>query len=376
MFRLALILLLFATGLLSSCEEYENKPVTNTAGKLDELMFIVNDKYIEQALSDSLIFHFGRPYPGLPQLHEPLFPMKIRSFKRYLRNRDVFNQYRNLIFVSPFDDDTKINRFIKKEIGKQNITKVNSNSDLFYFIKKNQYASPQLVIYLFAPDIKSLTSRLRKHKEELFEIIKQSENEKFEKVVFAKGENIKASQSITRLFNFSLKIPSDFHIAEQNNNFLRLARVTKFFDKKENLQKKILVSIMIEKFSLDSIDYVQNVHDDKIEASGMIAYPFSLTDSLFKYHVIGMDSTYHPYVDKDQLLFQKVIHRKDITILENRGLWRLDKPFMGGPVYNYTFIDKERKNLIVMSSYVFAAGADKRKIIRKIELIFSTLSFP
>jgi uncharacterized protein DUF4837 len=376
MFRLVPIVLLFIVGFLSSCEDYEQKVITNTAGSLDELMFILDDKYIEQPLSDSLIFHIGRPYPGLPQLHEPLFPMKIRSFKRYRKNTEVFNQYRNLIFVSPLDDQTKIDQFIKKEVGKNNLQKVHSNPDFFYFIKKNQFASPQLVIYMFAPDLKSLTTRLRKHKTALFDIIKQSENLKFSKVVYAKGENKKASKRISEVFGFSLKIPYDFHIAEQNDRFIRLARVTKFFDKKENIQKEILVSIMVEKFSLDSTDYIKSIRDEKNESLGMLAYPFSLTDTLFKNHVIGFDSTYHPYIDKDQLLFQNVIQQKDITIIENRALWRLDKPFMGGPVYNYTFIDKKRENLIVMSSYVFAAGTDKRKIIRELELIFSSLTFP
>ena len=62
--------------------------------------------------------------------------------------------------------------------------------------------------------------------------------------------------------------------------------------------------------------------------------------------------------------------------IELRGLWKLENDFMGGPFVNLSVLDQKNNRIVCVDGYVYAPGEDKRNLIRQVEAIMHTLSFP
>lgn len=361
--------------ILISCENYDEYRKNLTGGDVDEIMFIIDDRHLEAALSDSLIYHFAVPFPGLPQYHEALFPIKIRSFNRYAAAPDIFHKYRNLAFVSVFTEESKINRLIQGSLGRERVQQAIDDGKLFYYIEKNKFAKPQLVIYLFAPTLDLFYSRLNKHKQALFDEIKEAETHLLHKKVYGQGRNVKAINVIKGKFGIQVDIPSKFMTYKEDSNLVWVAQEYEFRDKLENITKQVKLNILIRSFPIAEESGFLDLQDTMIEKHGVLPYPFIFRDSITSTHVYGSDSSYTMYIDKIRPLYQRALNINEVVVLENRGLWRLDMPYMGGPFYTFAFMDQDNKNLIIMDSYIYAAGSDKRKMLREMETIFSTLQY-
>jgi hypothetical protein len=61
---------------------------------------------------------------------------------------------------------------------------------------------------------------------------------------------------------------------------------------------------------------------------------------------------------------------------EMRGLWTLEKGFMGGPFVTLVTKDEVNNRFIMLDGFVYAPGEDKRELLRQVEAILYTVSFP
>ncbi len=59
-----------------------------------------------------------------------------------------------------------------------------------------------------------------------------------------------------------------------------------------------------------------------------------------------------------------------------RGLWELHGDFMGGPFVSYTVVDERHNRVVTLDGFVYNPGHDKRDLLRQIESLLYTLSFP
>ena len=103
-------------------------------------------------------------------------------------------------------------------------------------------------------------------------------------------------------------------------------------------------------------------------------YPFSIIDTLAKKYVHGVSPQYPIYVDKARPVYQKEREIKGIKVLDSRGLWRCDNPFMGGFFYTLTFENPKNGDLDVIFGFVYAAGSEKRPLFRKMDAMYETLT--
>ena len=62
-----------------------------------------------------------------------------------------------------------------------------------------------------------------------------------------------------------------------------------------------------------------------------------------------------------------------LTGAELRGLWESVNDKMGGPFYEFSFIDKTGENVISVGGFVYAPEEDKRDYLREVEAIVKTV---
>ena len=55
-----------------------------------------------------------------------------------------------------------------------------------------------------------------------------------------------------------------------------------------------------------------------------------------------------------------------------RGLWKLEKAFMGGPFISHTILDESRNRVVTVEGFVYAPRLDKRLYVREVEAILYT----
>lgn len=71
---------------------------------------------------------------------------------------------------------------------------------------------------------------------------------------------------------------------------------------------------------------------------------------------------------------------REVNVLNNfgyemRGLWRFDRPIMGGPFISLSMVDKKNERVITVDGYVFAPKFDKREFLRELEAIAYSLNY-
>jgi len=50
--------------------------------------------------------------------------------------------------------------------------------------------------------------------------------------------------------------------------------------------------------------------------------------------------------------------------------------FMGGPFINYTMVDQRHQRVVTIDGYVYYPSKDKKNLLRQLEALIYTLSFP
>jgi hypothetical protein len=58
---------------------------------------------------------------------------------------------------------------------------------------------------------------------------------------------------------------------------------------------------------------------------------------------------------------------------ELRGLWESVNDKMGGPLYEFSFVDNTGENVISVGGFVYAPEEDKRNYLRDVEAIVKTV---
>ncbi len=251
--KLALVSILFS--LLISCSSGESKLVLqHSAGQVNQLLVVMNAKLWQGKEGDVLREVTGEEVLGLPQT-EPQFKVNQISPSVF---KNLFKTQRNILMVG---------------LGKEN----------GFVVKKDVYASPQVVV-----------SIVGKNKEDLIRII----NENRQKIIASfKNEDIKLLQKKNRKSLFdtsklktfneigvSLEIPFKFKLVDDTGDFLWMRR---------RIKQGQSMNIIVYELPIKSLDDEQGKNI------------VSVRDTIGKKHIPGQyDGT---YLITEQALFASYI---------------------------------------------------------------------
>ncbi len=355
-------------------DEAEDRLPTS-GGDLDEVMIIVDDIDFQTDFDSMLIYAFFEPYPGLPQLYEPLLPIKIREWKRYSNAPDLFGKYRQLAFVGILEEKSDISLKVQQAIGKDLFQQAYRDDELFFAVERNKYSKPQLVLYLFAPTREILIERVLEHKHKLVNTVKEHENKRLKKLLLGGKKLARFTEHVAAHMHFSMDMPGDYSVMAKNDSFIWVRAEEAVIDKQENLTKQIKRDWLVRSYDVEDNLDESKLTNPALDEQPVTDYPFILRDNLLARHIMGKDSSYHPYTDIVRPLFQEQQQYGEVDALVSRGLWRLDLPFMGGPFINATFYTPDSTHLIMVDGFIYAAGSDKRRLIREYEALLSTIKY-
>ena len=177
--------------ILFSCTEKQkselNNPsfLPNASGENNEMLIVMDSTKFKGKIGRTLVDIYSSYVPGLPQ-PEPMFdliyikPRKFNSILKYAKN---------IIVAFTLEGNSLDSDILRKNFNQESIKKIESDSSLFYFTRRNQYAKGQVVLYLFSKDDNELHNKLTKNRKSILKFFEDELKKRIDIEIFRKVEN-------------------------------------------------------------------------------------------------------------------------------------------------------------------------------------------
>ncbi len=309
--------------ILGACDSDKQPLLPKVTGKPGEIVLVMDEYYWGSEIGAFFRETFSRPVLSLPQ-DEPIYDI-VRIPSSGFNN--IFKSHRNII-----------------------LTKISSrNQKPRIIVQRDIWAKPQIVINVIGPKDSTTLNYLIENKEKLVSLIDQAEIDRI--VQNYKKNRAKGIDQVLRTeHNLSISVPAGYNL------------------------------------DIDSARFIWISHEPSNRTQGILIYYYDYTDpntftkdflvkkrnAYTRRFVPGPNKGSYMSVESEAPVYFREYTRNDRYFAEVRGLWKLEKGFMGGPFISITTLDEPRNRVVTVDGFVFAPGKDKRNYLREIEAILQT----
>ena len=321
------ICILFTIGLfLSSCVGNDKFILRNSIGKINKVMVVAKASDWNGDIGKEIRNSFGELMVGLPQPESLLKVSQVAP-----------NGFGNMMKVA------------------RNILVIGVSDEEKYFVRKNVYAQPQTIIYVYAKDKEGVIKMFKKHKKEIIKTVIQSDINMTQNL-FKKNKLDDTQFKTLQNLGVSLTIHNKFKTVDDTGDFLWLRHHLTSGIAKTGSNNILVYSVPLEDETQvsDSIIAVRN-------RIGKKYIPGSNPETMY----MITDEAYTPFT------FDAVIDGK--KAYETRGKWEVKNDFMAGPFLNYTILDKQRNRLLIFEGFTYAPSVSKRAFLFELEAIAKSM---
>jgi hypothetical protein len=322
--RTIILLALLIMVTAPACKQKERKGLLPmVTGKPGEIILVIEPYLWESELGQFFADFCNEPYDALP-VDEPSYTLVHIPSDGFNR---IFKGHRNIILTD-----------ISSQYQKPRI-----------IVQRNVWARPQLLIKVAGAKDSSLMAYLRENSQKLRDLIETEERNRT--IENYKKNRAKGIDEILRQeHHVSISVPAGYGVG------------------------------------VDSTDFVWLTHELSDLTQGVLIYYYPYTDTntftreylirkrnefTRKYVPGPVAGSYMKTETEYPVIFRE--HAKNGSYMaEMRGLWRLEKGFMGGPFISHTMLDEKRNRVVTVEGFVYAPSLDKRLYVRELEAILYT----
>lgn len=320
--------------LLSSCDNIGTTGTKATGGTSELLVVTDTPEQWQGLVGDSLKAFFSNYVYALPQ-PEPQYDLLNASIKKF-ENNPLYISHSTILIVHA--DKTVATPVVD--------------------VKKNQWASPQVVVTLIASSDSALISAFGQYKEAIDELFKKNQFERAQNL-YKISPAQEAETLLKSKFNIYIMVPGSFSIALKSNDFLWLRQAV--HRKKQDTE---LGLVFYQKPYLDTAQFgLQQI----LRQRDSIGFSFIKGPTEGSYMATSTDVI--PPV-REVSESQETGYRA-IT----RGLWMMKKDFMGGPFITYTLYNKKQNKILTAEAYAYNPNGEKRNFMIQLEAILQSIRF-
>lgn len=333
---------------LAACgsEQFDEKSLPEAMGSPGELVVVCDDAIWKGTSGDQIRKAYGAEQPGLPQ-PEPWFKL-IRFDEGNFS--DISQRYRNILFVTSLDNDSKTSRFIKELLGEKQYSQQLTDTTFLFVESQNRWARGQQVMYLIGKSDQALANAIMRKQEDLRNYLNARELNRLVAAIKSKARNNKAEKAIADSCGIQMYVPKSYQIRVAEPGFVWIAR--------EDEEKALNLFINIRPYTSEAQFFTANV--------------LTFRDSLTKERIPG--PTEGSYYTTEYLVppDTTVTTMNDQYALKMRGLWRVENDFMGGPFIHTTGLNTRTNQLVSIEGFVYFPKEKKRELLRELEAIMAT----
>jgi hypothetical protein len=299
--------------------------VQDSAGRLNDILVVIENNDWDGALGDTIRKEFARPLDGIVR-EEPIFTLnhvKPTAFKGMLKKS------RNYLYLKKSDSSG-------------------------VSVKKDVYANPQLGIVVRGKNKKEISQVISENADKMIALFNQGEVERKQYLMDKVALN---TDRLTERFGFEIIVPRAYHFAtyngEMDNDFFWLRR---------NITEGTM-DLMIYEVDRNRIKRSDSTVMDIVKVRDSIGAIKILTEG----GPFQTEPAFSPYLNESQI--------DGNFAFETKGTWEVKNMFMAGPFVNYAIYNKEKNNWLVIEGYVSAPSSKQRNYLFEIESILKSVRF-
>jgi hypothetical protein len=321
------ICILFTIGLfLSSCVGDDKFVLRSSIGKINKVMVVTKASNWNGNIGKEIKNSFGKFMVGLPQPEVLLNTSQVTP-----------NGFGNMMKVA------------------RNILVIGVSDEEKYFVRKNVYAQPQTIIYVYAKDNEGVIKMFKKHEKEIIKTVIQSDISMTQNL-FKKNKLDDSQLKTLQNLGISLTIHNKFKTVDDTGDFLWLRHHLTSGIAKTGSNNILVYSVPL---------------DDETQVSDSIV---AVRNRIGKKYIPGSDpETMHMMTEKayTPVTVETIIDGK--KAYETRGKWEVKNDFMAGPFLNYTILDPKNNRLIVFEGFTYAPSVSKRAFLFELEAVAKSM---
>jgi hypothetical protein len=312
--------------LLTSCTGTDKFVLRNSLGKVNKVMVVNKASDWNGDVGSAIRNSFGEMMVGLPQ------PETILSVSQIAPNG--------------FNSMMKVSR---------NILIIGKGEKEDFYIKKNVYAQPQIIIYVYGTDDASIIKIFNKYKKEIIDAYISSDILMTQNIFKRKKLDDSQFKTLQNL-GVSFTAPENCKTVDDTGDFLWL--------------RQHLTSGIAKTGSNNILVYSVPIKDETKIAENIIA----VRNSIGKKHIPGTDpETMHMITEEAYTPFTSEVVLDGKKTFETRGKWEVKNDFMAGPFLNYSVVDKKKNRIIVFEGFTYAPSVNKRAFLFELEAIAKSM---
>ena len=260
-------------------------------------------------------------------------------------NLDFFKNYNNLVFLTSLEKDGAVSEFIQKSLSPDLMDRVKQGS--YLFIKENEWANNQYVMFLVSTDAQTLKQKIAENKSYLFNLFNDHWTESLKKKMYKISEQKDIEDKFLAKYGWMVKVQYDYWIETEDsaNNFIMLKR--------------------------SFPDRWFFVHWFDTQDPSLLGKEWCIQ----KRNELGSK-----YCDGD-VVEEKFVNPvyEEVDFLGKRaskisGLWKNMKAVEGGPFISYSFYDEQNEKIYMLDFACFDPRhkSTKRSLLRQGDVILHT----
>lgn len=305
---------------VSGCKSGTKSLLPNVSGKAGEVIVVMDKDNWEGDLGSDVRGVLAADCPYLAQ-REPLYSLVNVSPSGFA---DLFKVHRNIVIfnINPGVEDAGI------------------------VYRSDEWAHPQCVIQLSAPDGATAREVFDENVERVVSTIEQAERDR----VIANSilyEDRTVSAAVTEMVGGSPHFPSGYKLKKKTDDFIWIAD-----EKQYSIQ-----GVFVYKYPA--------AENDNFTAENIIAN----RNAVLEANVPGMFE--NTWMTTSTYITPSVefVSFRGRQFAQTRGFWEVHNDFMGGPFVSHSFYGPGGKDIIVVEAFVYAPKYDKRQYLRQTESI-------
>ncbi len=331
----------------------------SSGGDFEVLM--VNDKIRKDSTLQRAVNNiFRTPYPALPQ-PEAWF---INSYVNANGFNKLHRRHKSVLLLSIVPNDKRTNRVASEHFFDQKeLQGMASNKGISLRHKWDVHAKPQLAMMLTAPSRNVLLDSLPKYRSTILKWFNKQENRVLEKKVYSGGTAKGLVDELRTKAPYYFLLPMGY------------SKERTFFSRSSNPRLKKAGINHFAWYSQDTDETVSNVMTyEKPYSNALLSKNglLKVRNQVSKQFVEGAGEGVYMavedrYTDVPLIFEKQTINDKQVYTL--KGLWRMKNDFMGGPFRLFAIPDKANDRIVFIDGFVYAAGEDKKPLMKRIEII-------
>jgi hypothetical protein len=357
MVSLRYLIFFLSIACLTSCDfektakMQENLP--RASGKPGDIIVVIDSAQWEGKVGKALKEAFHQPVPHIPR-EEQMFSLNQidpRSFQSILKKQ------KNIIFVTVLGSNSRGNRRLKTYFTKESLKMIDENPSLFMYPKTDEFAKGQELVHLFGETEEILINNISTNRLKLQKHFLEIEEKRTYTSLYSAKMEKGISNHIEDKLGCELKVPLGFEIAREDDRFIWLRNFSPDVDKSIFIS---WVDYTSEKmFSLDSL----------LKLRTEISKPYIL------YKPEDLESYLLTETDNFDV-FKEDINFKGQFAVSVKGLWKINKYYMGGPFISYAMVDESTNRLYYIEAFLYSPGRAQRDFMRELGTIIKTFKVP